>query len=70
MLESVGHPSEARSMKPYRNAALLVGALIALVITSAGDGFTPEHVLFLVTAALGVLVVLTLTVKALREGNR
>ncbi|MCB1257609.1 MAG: hypothetical protein KDB26_10910 [Microthrixaceae bacterium] len=57
-------------MKPYRNAALIVGSLIILGIASAGEGFSPEHVLFLVAATLGVLAVLALTAKARSEGNR
>ena len=70
VLEAVGHRSEANPMKPYRNAVLFVGSLVLLVITSAGDGFAPERLLFLVATAVGVLAVLTLTVKALREENR
>ncbi|MCB1257361.1 MAG: hypothetical protein KDB26_09665 [Microthrixaceae bacterium] len=57
-------------MKAYRNAALIVGSLIALGTLSAGSAFSWEYIVFLVTAALGVLSVLALTVKALREENR
>lgn len=57
-------------MKPYRNAALIVGSLVLIGIVTAGDGFTPERLLFLVTAAVGVLAVLALTMTALREENR
>ena len=54
-------------MKAYRNAALIVGSLIALGTLSAGSAFSWEYIVFLVTAALGVLVVVTLTVAALRD---
>ncbi|MCB1257306.1 MAG: hypothetical protein KDB26_09390 [Microthrixaceae bacterium] len=54
-------------MKPYRNAAVILGALLALVIGGAGHDFNAEHILFLATATLGVLVVLALTLKALRD---
>ena len=57
-------------MKAYRNAALIVGSLIALGTLSAGSAFSWEYIVFLGTAALGVLSVLALTVKALREENR
>ncbi|MCB1258678.1 MAG: hypothetical protein KDB26_16315 [Microthrixaceae bacterium] len=57
-------------MKPYRNAALFIISLLALVIASAGSAFSWEYILFLVTAALGVLVVSALTAKARREENR
>ena len=70
VLEAVGQRSDDQGMKPYRNAALIVGSLIILGIASAGEGFSPEHVLFLVAATLGVLAVLALTAKARSEGNR
>lgn len=54
-------------MKPYRNAAIILGALLALVIGGAGNDFTAEYILFLVTAAIGVLVVSALVLKALRD---
>jgi len=54
-------------MKAYRNAALFIVSLVGLGIVTAGDGFSWEYILFLVTAALGVLVVVTLTVAALRD---
>ncbi|ORV10045.1 hypothetical protein [Mycolicibacterium fallax] len=54
-------------MKPYRNAALFIGSLLALVIVSAGEGFTAEYVVFLVVAGLGVLVVSLLVLKALLD---
>ena len=66
----VGHRSDDHGMKPYRNAALFIISLLALVIASAGSAFSWEHILFLVTAALGVLVVSALTAKARREENR
>lgn len=67
MLEAVGHRSDARPMKAYRNAALFIISLLALGTLSSGEGFTPERSVFLVAAAVAVLAVLALTVKALRE---
>ncbi|MCB1257206.1 MAG: hypothetical protein KDB26_08885 [Microthrixaceae bacterium] len=54
-------------MKAYRNAALFSVSLAALGIVTAGSTITPEYILFLVSAAVGVLAVVALTVKALRE---
>lgn len=67
MFGDVGQRSDDQRMKPYRNAALFIASLLALGISSAGEGFTAEYVIFLVAAGLGVLAVLALTVKALRE---
>lgn len=67
VLEAVGVRSEANPMKAYRNAALIIVSLLALGILTAGSAFSWEYILFLVTAAVGVLVVAALTVKALRE---
>lgn len=56
-------------MHAYRNAAIIIGSLLALGYLSAGEGSSTERSVFLVTAAVGVLGVLALALKALREEN-